>query len=122
MYKIVSFGERHGFPFKGPHDLFIDVRLWMKRNPYHDRKLRYLRGDDPEVIEDIEKTPKLEESYQIILARVKQHACSNPCFTSTGHTYIFIGCTGGHHRSVYIADRLGRDLGLPVQHRDYNKK
>jgi len=35
---------------------------------------------------------------------------------------VYLGCTGGHHRSVYLADRLAKELGVSVEHRDYDKR
>ena len=109
---IYSFGFRHygGSPDLVPGDLVIDVRRVLPRNPFRDKKLRHLRGDHPEVIADICKTPGLEKSYLTLREKVRTH-CGR----------VFLGCTGGHHRSVYLANRLGKDLKVPVTHLDYDK-
>lgn len=107
---ITSFGYHYGAPdtYPGHPLLVIDVRLHFNRNPHRDRTLRHLRGDDPRIEADILKTPGFEASYAALKARVAAHP--GP---------VWLGCTGGRHRSVYLACRLGRELGVPVQHRDY---
>ncbi len=107
--KVVSFGYKHGDHPDG-NGLQIDVRPILRRNPYHNKRLRGLRGTDPEVRADIERTPDLESAYRRILDRVR--AYPGP---------VYVGCTGGHHRSVYLADRIGRELMIPVEHRDLLK-
>lgn len=111
LKKIVSFGFRHEWPpEEGPGIVIVDVRQ-MFRNPYHDKKLRSLRGTDPAVQRDINRTPH----FLVKLAHVKAQ------ITTPGMEIAYIGCTGGHHRSVYLAERLGQELGVPVEHRDIAK-
>ncbi len=104
--KLISFGFKYGKP-----ERFVDIRKLFPRNPYHNKVLRPLRGDDPKVIADILKTPNFEESYATFVNLVKNIP-----------GVVYIGCTGGHHRSVYLANRLGAELGILVEHRDYNKR
>src|SRR5213592_2478593 len=105
---IVSFGFRFGKP-RDRDALVIDVRdCGFGRNPYHNPALRSLRGDDPRVAADVEQTPSFDDAYASLKARVAAYPGD-----------VWLGCTGGHHRSVYLADRLGRELGIPVGHRDY---
>lgn len=110
MKKIVSFGFRHAAPPKNFRVVVIDVRQ-MFRNPYRDRTLRDKRGTDPEVQADVDKTPQFKAKYE----HVKEQA------QSPGADEAWIGCTGGHHRSVYLAERLGKELGVPVEHRDIDR-
>lgn len=113
LKKIISFGFRHegGGPNTGiPGVIVVDIRQ-MFRNPYHDRRLRKKRGTDPEVQKDILKTPNFHAKY----AHLKEQV------TVPGTEVAYIGCTGGHHRSVFLAEKLGRELGVPVEHRDYDK-
>jgi RNase adapter protein RapZ len=109
--RIISFGWRHhgGKPpseARQPY-LAIDVRLIFRRNPYHNPELRPLRGDHWRVAADIEKTAKFSEKLAALRAKVA--AFNGP---------VYLGCTGGKHRSVYLADRIGRELGIPVTHLD----
>lgn len=91
--------------------LVIDVRRCLPKNPYHNRALRALRGDDDAVIRELERTPGFELAYHRIRDRVAEHA--GP---------VYIGCTGGHHRSVYVANRLARELGVAVLHLHYEDR
>lgn len=110
--QIMSFGFRHGDPPNTNQDfLVIDIRSKFGRNPYHDKKLRYLRGIDKEVQEDIRKTPDFWEKYEDLREDVKDFS-----------GIICLGCTGRHHRSVYLAELLSKDFGCPVEHRDIDKK
>lgn len=111
--KIVSFGYKHGLPSLLTGDGRWDVRVYIPDNPYYVPWLRQLRGDHPEVITYIEyKNPSLNTNVAEIKATAGNWV--------TG--ILYLGCTGGHHRSVYLANRLGRELNVPVEHRDYDKK
>ena len=125
--ELYSFGFRHGLTIDGQlvfaqnaskqrdqyqtvgNVLVVDVRRCLPKNPYHDKKLRALRGDDDAVIKELESTPGLHQAYYRIRERVDQH--SGP---------VYIACTGGHHRSVYVANRLSKDLHLSVLHLNYD--
>ena len=112
LKKIISFGFRHegGGPNVIPGVVVIDVRKAF-RNPYHDKKLRKFRGTDAAVQADIRKTPAFTAKYDHL-----KEAVSAP-----GVEVAYIGCTGGHHRSVFLAELLGKELGVEVEHRDYDK-
>jgi RNase adapter protein RapZ len=118
---IYSFGYKHGPPEAEGHQitpdyLTVDVRKLLS-NPYHDKKLRPLRGDHLEAIKYIEdETPNLDETYRGIRIMVRSYLQEYP------GKDILVGCTGGHHRSVYMANRLGKDLGIGVSHLHYNLK
>ena len=112
MNMLISFGYKHGTSPLTGHNV-IDIREEFGRNPYHDKALRPLRGDHPDVIEDILKTPDFEAKLLKLKARVRNIAMG--CKS----TIIYIGCTGGHHRSVYIVNRLAKELGWRGMHRDY---
>ena len=96
-----SFAFKHGLPTDA--DLVFDVRALP--NPYYDINLRPLTGRDKPVIEYLlatEEGPKM-------LADIKQfleHWLPN--YSTDGRSYltIAIGCTGGQHRSVFIAESL----------------
>ena len=108
---IVSFGLKYCGNPSMAGILVIDVRKSFDRNPYRDRALRYLRGIDLAVQKDILKTPNFVKSYLALKQKVE-------AFDGV----VFLGCTGGHHRSVYLALRLAEELNVPVQHRDINRK
>ena len=115
---IVSFGYKHGLP--ASLDLCWDVRFL--RNPHFEPTLRARTGRDPEVAGYIAAGESTEPFYvrllDFLLFCLPEYRRENRAYLTIG-----IGCTGGRHRSVYIADRLGRDLadrGYPVRvtHRD----
>ncbi len=108
---IVSFGFKYGPPSEADGRIF-DVRRWFNRNPYRLRKLRYLRGTDPAVQEDIKQTPGFAESYEKLFEAVK----------NSPEETVFLGCTGGHHRSVFLAEQISKALGISVLHRDIDKR
>lgn len=111
---IVSFGFRHHFqtaPAESSGDTVIDVRSLFGRNPYHDKKLRKLRGTDKAVQDDILKTPYFAKKYM----KLKEQVVA-------GTEIVWLGCTGGHHRSVFLAELLAKELNAEVQHLDFHKK
>lgn len=104
--RLISFGYRHGAVPQGA--TVIDVRRLFKRNPFHNKALRVLTGLDPEVQADIALTPFFEANYHELIRQVLQAPTE----------VVALGCTGGRHRSVYLAERLAQDLHLSVEHRD----
>jgi RNase adapter protein RapZ len=120
---FMSFGFKHGPPRE--EDLAFDVRFLP--NPHYDPDLRELTGHDQSVVEYIGRDGRLEELY------VRLHALLDfllPQYVAEGksHLVIAIGCTGGRHRSVAIAEHLaGRyrdsdDLDVAVAHRDVEER
>ncbi len=108
---IISFGFKYGGPNSADGPI-IDVRRVFNRNPYRSRKLREKRGTDPEVAHDVEQTPGFQAHYDYLKGVVAAYQGDK----------FFLGCTGGHHRSVYLADRIAKELGCKVQHRDINRR
>lgn len=119
---ILSFGFKYGIPEDS--DLAFDVRFLP--NPYYDVRLRPKTGNDPEIRDYVMKggtadefLDKLEDLVRFLL----------PNYVEEGKNslVISIGCTGGKHRSVVIANELYRRLqnnssyGLKVEHRDIDK-
>jgi len=96
-----SFGFKDGLP--GDADFVFDSRTLP--NPYWEPALRRFTGRDPEVIRFLESIPDvarlIEEIASFIEARIPEFQRSNRSYLT-----VAIGCTGGQHRSVYIADRL----------------
>ncbi|MDF3934865.1 RNase adapter RapZ [Pseudomonas citronellolis] len=117
-FLVESFGFKRGMPIDA--DLVFDVRCLP--NPYWKPELREQSGLDKDVQEYLAEQPDVEEMYQDILAYLNKWL---PRFAASNRAYvtIAIGCTGGHHRSVYIAERLGNTLrdtlkNVQIRHRD----
>jgi RNase adapter protein RapZ len=119
---FMSFGFKHGPPRE--EDLAFDVRFLA--NPHYEPELRELTGLDEQVVEYIARDGRLQELY------VRLHALLDfllPQYVAEGkaHLVIAIGCTGGRHRSVAIAEHLAErygdhdDLDVAVAHRDIDK-
>jgi UPF0042 nucleotide-binding protein len=116
---LVSFGFKHGIPMDA--DLVFDVRFLP--NPHFVQRLRSKTGRDRAVIEFMEEHPATGELLDRLTDLLKFLV---PQYVAEGKSYltIAVGCTGGRHRSVMVAEALRRTLaGLPgarvrVQHRD----
>jgi RNase adapter protein RapZ len=118
LITIISFG----FKFSPPYnmDLLFDVRFLP--NPHFVPELRPKTGLDPEIQEFLAKQPEYEEFYRRLLDFVSYLI---PQYKKEMKSYltIGIGCTGGRHRSVAVAQRLGEDLerqghNVEIVHRD----
>lgn len=121
MVRVMSFGYKYGVPLEA--DLMFDVRFLP--NPYYQQKLREKTGLDKKVSgylssfeESGEFLKKLKDIIEYLL----------PKYVKEGKSYltIAIGCTGGKHRSVFmahsLAELLGRaELNISEYHRDINK-
>jgi len=118
---ISSFGFRHGSP-RGV-DMVFDVRFLP--NPHFLADLRPLTGLDPQVIKYLQSESEVEDT---IARFVDLLAYLLPRFQREGKSYLTvgIGCTGGRHRSVMVAEEMGKklnELGYKsnVVHRDLDK-
>jgi UPF0042 nucleotide-binding protein len=119
---VMSFGFKHGVPLDA--DLMFDVRFLP--NPYYDTELRPLTGLDKPVADYIFLQPEtnlfIDEICPLIERWIPLHAASGKARLT-----IAIGCTGGQHRSVAIAECVSKRLKkhfthvLPF-HRDLQKK
>ena len=98
-----SFGYKHGVPLDA--DLVFDVRCLP--NPHYESALATLDGRDLAVIAYLESQPEVERMYRDIYHFV---ASWLPDYARDNRNYltVAIGCTGGQHRSVYLAERLAR--------------
>ena len=120
---LLSFGFKHGLPLD--LDLLNDARF-LKNNPHHVPALRKLTGIDP-AVRDYVNSDKDTEPYLEHLIPKLQFLI--PRYKAEGKSYLTIGvgCTGGRHRSVVLAERLRTALGgipgirLRVKHRDIAK-
>lgn len=115
---VTSFAYRQGIPRDA--DLILDVRFLD--NPHYVSELRPLTGRDPAVAAHIERDPGFVPFFSG-LWRLLQPLL--PRYEKEGKTYltIGIGCTGGRHRSVYVAERLAEKLRaagsrVELSHRD----
>lgn len=115
-----------GYKFGVPHDvdLIFDVRFLA--NPHFVAELKPRIGTDPAVAAYIEKDPQTGEFLSRLAAFLDYLL---PLYEREHKSYlsIGIGCTGGKHRSVYVAEQLARALqerGLPVRvsHRDATRE
>jgi UPF0042 nucleotide-binding protein len=96
-----SFGYKHGVPLDA--DLVFDVRCLP--NPHYESALATLDGRELAVIAYLESKPEVERMYRDIYHFV---ASWLPDYARDNRNYltVAIGCTGGQHRSVYLAERL----------------
>jgi UPF0042 nucleotide-binding protein len=115
---VMSFSYRHGLPREA--DLVFDVRFLA--NPHYVDRLRPLTGRDPAVGAYIEADPGFARFY-LDLTRLLLPLL--PGFEREGKSYLTlaVGCTGGKHRSVFVAERLAAWLGqqgrpVVLRHRD----
>ena len=119
---LLSFGFKHGVPVDA--DLLFDVRCLP--NPHFVPTLRRRTGRDKAVADFLERDPSTREFMDRLDAYLRFVI---PFYIAEGKSYltIAIGCTGGRHRSVMIAERLRKSLGdmgaarVRVRHRDLVK-
>ncbi len=119
---FMTFGFKHGSPRDA--DLTFDVRFLP--NPHYESELRDLTGLHDEVIAYVERSKGIEEFYERLVPLLDYLL---PAYEQEGksHLTVCIGCTGGRHRSVVIAEHLARiyherdDLLVDVVHRDVDK-
>lgn len=115
---IQSFGFKRGVPVDS--DLVFDVRCLP--NPYWKAELRPYSGRDPQICDYLQAQPEVQEMYDDIHQFLSKWL---PRYAAGERSYmtISIGCTGGHHRSVYLTERLVKELSssipnLLIRHRD----
>ncbi|HEU5105852.1 MAG TPA: RNase adapter RapZ [Solirubrobacterales bacterium] len=116
---LLTFGFKNGPPRDA--DLTLDVRFLP--NPHYVDDLRPKTGMDAEVREYVEQGTQAGEFYGRLLPLLEFLV---PAYVAEGksHLTIAVGCTGGRHRSITVADRIRRDLAaredviVRVKHRD----
>jgi RNase adapter protein RapZ len=119
---FTSFGHKHGPPRDA--DLALDVRFLP--NPHYEAELRPLTGFDRRIVDYVGRDGRLEEFYDRVLPLLEYLL---PQYVAEGkaHLMVAIGCTGGRHRSVVIAEHLATvfkdrpDLIVEVAHRDVDR-
>jgi len=116
---IITFGFKSGPPREA--DLVLDVRFLP--NPHYREDLRPLTGLDPKVVEYVEAGDIASEFYERLFPLLDFVL---PAYVTEGKTHltIAIGCTGGKHRSLTVAQRIAGhlahrdDVSVQVVHRD----
>lgn len=121
IISVLSFGFKHGLPLDA--DLVFDVRFLA--NPHYVRELRWHDGRNPGVIDYIRQDPLTEPFLGRLTDMIE---FTLPEYIREGKAYltIAIGCTGGRHRSVFVAEELARFLRSKsyhpvIHHRDAKK-
>lgn len=119
--QVLSFGHKYGTP--RDLDLMFDVRHLP--NPYFDQNLKELTGDDPKIVKFLAKHEEVQETISRF-SDLLQYLL--PFYKREGKSYltIGIGCTGGKHRSVMVANSIAQalktlDYEVSVRHRDMQK-
>jgi UPF0042 nucleotide-binding protein len=117
-----SFGFKRGLPSDA--DLVYDLR--MLPNPHWERALRMKTGRDPEVISFLQRQVMVEDFYLDVSGFLEKWL---PRYQDNSRSYITIalGCTGGQHRSVYLAERLYNDYKerysqVHIRHRELQNR
>ncbi len=119
---FTSFGHKHGPPRDA--DIVFDVRFLP--NPHWVEDLRHLTGFDAAVVEYVAREGKLEAFYDH-LHPLLDFLIPEYIAEGKAHLAVAIGCTGGRHRSVAIAEALGvryrdrEDVHVEVVHRDVTR-
>ncbi len=118
---VVSFGFKHGLPLDA--DLVFDVRFLA--NPHYVRELRWQDGQQSAVVEFVKQDPLtqpfLDKLYDLVNYSIPPNIKEGKAYLT-----IAVGCTGGRHRSVMVAEELAqflRSRGYQplIQHRDIKK-
>ncbi len=119
--EVLSFSYLQGAPPTA--SLVFDVRFLP--NPYFNEQLRSLPGDDPAVAAWLDQSGEVNEAVRrltdLVLFLLPRYG--NELKT---HLTVAVGCTGGRHRSVYVAERIARsikraDFEVIVHHRDKDR-
>jgi UPF0042 nucleotide-binding protein len=117
IVRLLSFGFKYGVPVDA--DLLFDLRFLP--NPHFVDALRPKTGLDPEVAEYVLAAPQTSELLRHLVALLE---FTLPEYAREGKAYLTValGCTGGRHRSVALAEELRRQLAdrheVVVSHRD----
>ncbi len=118
---MISFGYKYGVPMDA--DLLIDVRFIP--NPYYDLELRSLSGHDQQIKEFV-LGKQITEDFLAMYSNLLRFLI--PLYIKEGksHLVIAVGCTGGRHRSVVLAEKLAasvKDMGcrVVIKHRDIER-
>jgi len=118
---VLSFGFKYGLPSDA--DLVFDVRFLQ--NPYYIPKLKHKTGNEPEVRDFV---LSLEQAEEFLTKLMDMLLFLIPNYIAEGKNQLVIGigCTGGRHRSVTLANEIKKRLsateyGVKAEHRDVEK-
>jgi UPF0042 nucleotide-binding protein len=121
LVAVESFGYKYGVPTDA--DVMFDVRFLP--NPFFVEELRAKNGREAEVAEFILQKPETEKFLTHVTALLET---TLPFYVREGKSYltVAIGCTGGRHRSVALAEELGKHIrawgyAVHVRHRDLQR-
>ena len=121
VVSVISFGFKYGIPYDS--DLLFDVRFLP--NPYFVADLKAKTGCDPAVVEFVRQSPETSDFLKRLTDFVTYLV---PRYIAEGKSYltIAVGCTGGKHRSVVVANELAAAIASPrrhvtVSHRDLER-
>jgi UPF0042 nucleotide-binding protein len=119
---VQSFGYKYGLPLDS--DLVLDVRFLP--NPFYEENLKKLTGNDEPVQDFLNRFP---QTYKFLRMECEMLAYLIPQYEKEGKSQLVIsvGCTGGQHRSVYIANNIYNYLRLKsyrveLLHREIKQK
>jgi len=118
---LVSFGFKRGIPMDS--DMVMDVRFLA--NPFYDPVMRYMTGDDQEVKDYVLQNP-VTRSFTRRFLNLLKFLIPHYMAEGKNNLAISIGCTGGQHRSVVLANYIGEQLkkvgyNVIIRHRDVSK-
>lgn len=120
---VMSFGFKYGLPQDA--DLVFDVRFLP--NPYYVEELKEKTGNDPEVQEYVLNSERAAEFVEKLTGLI-EFLLPNYILEGKNQLVIAVGCTGGKHRSVTMANELYRfvkqneSYGVRIEHRDIMKR
>ena len=123
MVTVMSFGFKHGIPSDA--DLVMDVRFLP--NPFYIDELKHKTGNDREVQEYVMGFPEAGE-FMTKMSELLQFLIPNYVKEGKYRLVVAIGCTGGKHRSVTLANELYKRMkdkgkyGLKLYHRDVKQE
>jgi UPF0042 nucleotide-binding protein len=103
---LVTFGFKYGIPIEA--DLVFDVRFLT--NPYWEPELKPLSGLEEQVRSYVMRQPKASRFLELLVELLE---LTVPAYRAEGkeHLRVALGCTGGYHRSIVLAEELARRLG-----------
>lgn len=122
MVTVMSFGYKYGIPSDA--DLVFDVRFMP--NPYYISELRPYTGNDEVIQQFVKKTPQYQ-TFMEKLSDMLDFLLPNYIDEGKNALVIAIGCTGGKHRSVTVANEVyallqkQTDIGVRLEHRDITR-